>query len=123
AQNIDHLTLEERSIAKTLHEEGYNTWHVGKWHLGGRDYCPERHGFEKNIGGGHWGQPPKGYFSPYGIDNLRDGPAGEYLTDRLTDEAINLIDNKEDKPFFLNFSHYAVHTPDRKSTRLNSSHV
>jgi arylsulfatase A-like enzyme len=43
---------------------------------------------------------------------LTDGPEGEYLTDRLTDEAVNLIKNNNgDSPFFLNLWHYAVHVP------------
>lgn len=52
-----------------------------------------------------------GYFSPYNIPNLPSSPEGEYLTDRLTDELIQLIQNREDRPFFLNLLYYAVHTP------------
>lgn len=65
-----------------------------------------------NIGGCSWGHPNNGYFSPYGIETLLEGPEGEYLTDRLTDEAIRLIQNRDrNRPFFLNLCHYAVHTP------------
>lgn len=106
-----YLPLEEKSLAAALKEGGYNTWHVGKWHLGEKPYYPENHGFDENIGGCHWGQPKRGYFSPYRIETMEDGPKGEYLTDRLTDEAIRLIRNNGDKPFFLNFWHYTVHTP------------
>lgn len=112
APYIDHLPLEEYSLAKALKAGGYSTWHVGKWHIGSSDYYPENHGFEVNIGGCHWGCPKNGYFSPYNIENLTNGPEGEYLTDRLTNDAINLIQNRQvDKPFFLNLSHYTVHTP------------
>ncbi|MCK4515893.1 MAG: sulfatase, partial [Spirochaetaceae bacterium] len=68
-------------------------------------------GFDVNIGGCHWGMPNNGYFSPWGIPTLEDGPEGEYLTDRLTDEAIRLIERKDERPFFLNLWHYSVHTP------------
>lgn len=108
---IDHLSLEEKSVAAALKEGGYRTWHVGKWHLGGREHYPDNHGFDVNVGGCHWGAPKKGYFSPYGIDTLEEGPEGEYLTDRLTDEAIRLIRQNDGSPFFLNLWHYAVHTP------------
>ncbi len=64
-----------------------------------------------NIAGCHWGHPAKGYFSPYGIATLPEGPEGEYLTDRLTDEAVRLIKDNGGTPFFLNLWHYAVHTP------------
>ena len=107
APYIDHLPLEEKSLAAALREGGYQTWHVGKWHLGGRSFYPDRHGFDVNIAGSHWGRP-----SPYGIETLEDGPEGEYLTDRLTDEAIKLIRTRDkSRPFFLNLWYYAVHTP------------
>src|SRR5699024_4332521 len=111
APYINHLPLKEKSIAQSLREGGYDTWHVGKWHLGSSDYYPEKHGFNKNIGGNHWGHPMNGFFSPYQMENIQDGPIGEYFTDRLTDESIKMIQNKGSQPFFLNFWHYAVHTP------------
>lgn len=111
APYIDHLPLEEKSLAAALKEGRYHTWHVGKWHLGEREYYPDRHGFDVNIGGCSWGSPHNGYFSPWGIETLPDGPEGEELTDRLTDEAIALIKGCDDQPFFLNLWYYAVHTP------------
>lgn len=112
APYIDHLPLEEKSIAAVLKDNNYQTWHVGKWHLGKEDYYPEKHGFDKNIGGCHFGHPANGYFSPYDIPTLENGPDGEYLTDRLTDETIQLIKNRHtSQPFFLNLCYYAVHTP------------
>ncbi len=108
---LKQLPLSEKSLAKALLEGGYNTWHVGKWHLGGKPFYPENHGFIRNIGGCSWGHPHKGYFSPYGIETLKEGPDGEYLSDRLTDEAVDLIKTNDGKPFFLNLWHYTVHTP------------
>ncbi|WP_273320895.1 sulfatase [Vallitalea guaymasensis] len=112
APYIDHLPLKETSIAKALSNQGYQTWHVGKWHLGKESYYPEKHGFHVNIGGCHYGNPYNGYFSPYDIPTLENGPEGEYLTDRLTDETIKLISNRDtSSPFYLNLCYYAVHTP------------
>jgi arylsulfatase A-like enzyme len=108
---IDHLPLEEKSLAAALKEGGYNTWHVGKWHLGGEPYYPDKHGFDVNVAGCEWGAPRHGYFSPYDIPTLENGAEGEYLTDRLTDEAIQLIEHNDGKPFFLNLWYYSVHTP------------
>ena len=105
------LPAQELTLARALKEHGYETWHVGKWHLGERESWPDRHGFDVNIGGCEWGLPMNGYFSPYGCPALSDGPDGEYLTDRLTDEAIALVRGGGEKPFFLNFWPYAVHTP------------
>lgn len=107
-----HLPEDCVTVAEALRRAGYHTWHVGKWHLGAKEYYPQRFGFETNIGGCWWGLPCGGYFSPYGIETLPDGPDGEYLTDRLTDEAIRLIERQRDNaPFFLNLWHYAVHIP------------
>jgi len=111
APYVRELPLTEKSLAAALKDGGYKTWHVGKWHLGKSDFYPDKHGFDVNIAGSDWGHPFKGYFSPYGIETMSDGADGEYLTDRLTDEAIRLIKNNDDFPFFLNFWHYAVHEP------------
>lgn len=113
APYIKHLPHEEYNIAKCLKDNGYRTYHIGKWHLGTKEYYPECQGFDVNIGGCHLGHPHHGYFSPYQIENLEDGPDGEYLTDRLTDEAIKLIKESGDDPFFMNLWHYTVHMPEQ----------
>lgn len=111
APYIKHLPKEEYNIARCFKDHGYNTFHVGKWHLGTEEYYPQHQGFDVNIAGCHLGHPHHGYFSPYMIENLKDGPDGEYLTDRLTDEAIKLIAKSGDTPFFMNLWHYTVHMP------------
>ncbi|MEM9883622.1 MAG: sulfatase [Planctomycetota bacterium] len=107
------LPASERSLATALRDDGgYQTFHVGKWHLGMGATSPTAHGFDVNVAGCSWGHPRNGYFSPYGIPGFADGPDGEYLTDRLTDEAIALLRGRDqNRPFFLNLWHYAVHTP------------
>ena len=117
-EGTKYLPLEEKTVAEYLKDSGYQTWHVGKWHLGDDEkYWPENQGFDVNIGGNYKGAPIKnkegcnGYFSPYCLPRLENGEEGEYLTDRLTDEAERLIEKQGDRPFFLNMSHYAVHTP------------
>ncbi len=111
APYVDHLPLTEHSLASALKAGGYRTYHVGKWHLGGPDYYPDRQGFDVNVGGCGWGVPLNGYFSPWDIPTLANGPDGQLLTDRLTDEAIRLVRENGDAPFFLNLPYYAVHTP------------
>jgi arylsulfatase A-like enzyme len=104
-----HLPLEEVTLAEALKPASYVSASIGKWHLGGPDYSPEMQGFDVNIGGTAAGSPRNGYFkfqSP--TLKLREG---EYLTDRLTDEALAFIDKNRDRPFFLYLAHYAVHIP------------
>jgi arylsulfatase A-like enzyme len=120
APYADHIKHEEKTVAGELVDAGYSTWHVGKWHLAGRydrsdefkkSHYPDGHGFDVNIAGCEAGMPHHGYFSPWMIKNLQDGKDGEYLPDRLTDEAIKLIKKRGDKPFFLNLWYYLVHVP------------
>lgn len=98
------------NLASTLKQAGYTTANIGKWHLGPRECWPDKQGFDVNIGGYDRGQPPS-YFSPYKIPTLKDGPEGEFLTDREAAEAVAFMKANKDKPFFLYVPHYAVHTP------------
>ena len=107
----DHLPLEEVTIAEALKRAGYATFLAGKWHLGGEGFFPEQQGFDINKGGHQCGSPPGGYYVPYENPKLPDGPEGEYLPDRLTDETLCFIDAHRDRPFLAYLSFYTVHTP------------
>jgi arylsulfatase A-like enzyme len=117
------MPLEEVTIAEALKEAGYATGFVGKWHLGSNNYYPQHQGFDVNIAGDSSGAPPT-YFYPYKKSNRTletmppGGREGEYLTDRLTDEALKFLDSSKDKPFLLYLSHYAVHTPIESKKEL-----
>jgi len=122
-----YLPLEELTIAEAMKSHGYKTFFAGKWHLGAGEYLPEKQGFDINKGGGRNGAPyksygnmraltkdptsPGGYFSLYANPHLEDGPRGEYLTDRLTDEAIKFIEANKDGSFLCYLSFYSVHNP------------
>jgi arylsulfatase A-like enzyme len=111
------LPLKELTLAKALKAGGYRTCFIGKWHLGGPGFYPEQQGFDINIGGCQRGSPPS-YFSPYNIPTLTDGPKGEYLNDRLTDEAVKFLEKAagQKQPFLLYLAHYAVHIPLQAKT-------
>jgi arylsulfatase A len=98
------------TLARQLKTAGYATAVIGKWHLGGTNSTPAQFGFDVNRGGDHRGQPPR-YVSPYGLPELPDGPAGEFLTDRESQEAVAFIEANRARPFFLYLPHYAVHQP------------
>jgi arylsulfatase A-like enzyme len=104
------LPLEETTLGDAFKAAGYATGYVGKWHLGNAPYSPEAQGFDFNRGGCQMGAP-RTYFDPYKIPNLPDRKPGEYLTDRLADEACGFIEAQKDGPFLLVFAHYAVHIP------------
>ncbi len=114
---IDH---ERVLLPEALKETGYDTMFLGKWHLmpNGKEsfdrHYPTDHGFDVNIGGREWGQPkgPGKYFSPFGMPGLDDGNPTDFLTDRLTDAAVDWLDSKQNaKPFLIYFSYYSLHGP------------
>jgi arylsulfatase A len=108
-QIIDHLPADSITLAEALKQRGYRTAHIGKWHLGAGEHGPEKNGFDVNIGGTQAGSPPGGYFK-FNTPTLELQP-GEYLTDRLTDEAVAFIDQNRKHPFFVYLAHYSVHIP------------
>jgi arylsulfatase A-like enzyme len=116
------LPLEEVTIAERLKDAGYATASIGKWHLGGADFYPDKQGFDINIAGSDAPQPRPGYFAPYGIETIEQGPKGEYITDRLTDEAVKFVREKSEGPFFLYLPHFAVHTPIQAKRPLIARH-
>jgi arylsulfatase A-like enzyme len=118
-----YLEPSEYTLAEALRDAGYRTAHLGKWHLGlTQPHWPEAQGFDTVWHCAPDAGPPS-YFSPYGVKpdgesknksfvgTITDGPPGEYITDRLTDEALKVITENRDRPFFLNLWHYAVHGP------------
>lgn len=107
-----HLPYEEITIAETLKTHGYKTAAIGKWHLGSAPSTPDKHGFDEHVPKNWAGGAPGGTFhAPYKLEGLESAPKGEYLTDRLTDEAINFIEKNKGNPFFLYLAHFAVHDP------------
>jgi arylsulfatase A len=105
-----HLPANEPTIAQAFKAAGYATASIGKWHLGGPDYYPEKFGFDLNVAGTE-AAAPKSYFAPWKIATLTEGKDHEYLTDRLGDEAVKFITANKDRPFFLYLPHFAVHLP------------
>ena len=98
-----------RTWAHQLQAAGYTTASMGKWHL---SESPLPYGFHLNIGGTHSGGPPRGYYPPHGnAPGLHDAPPTEYITDRLSDEAIKFVRKNQHQPWALYLTHFAVHTP------------
>ena len=113
---------EEITIAEVLQEAGYYTAHIGKWHLGRVDgSLPNDNGFDDSLildGSLYLPENDENVVNAkfdYGIDKMvwargqfsaifNKGPRfapGGYLTDYYTDEAIQVIENNKNRPFFL----------------------
>ena len=108
-KNTQSIKVGELSLGQAMQRAGYITANIGKWHVSEN---PTRYGFDVNIAGSAEGGPYQGgYKSPYKYPNLVNDEPGEYLTDRLTDEAIKFITTHKAKPFFLYLPYFAIHTP------------
>jgi arylsulfatase A-like enzyme len=122
AETLKQLPLDLPSYARELKKQGYATGFLGKWHLAGEGsiktkdgivdsrYHPEHFGFDSNIGGCAYGQPAS-WFDSYRNGTIPSRKQGEYLTDRLGDEAVSFIQTNKDKPFHLSLWFYSVHSP------------
>ena len=110
------LPLSQVTFAEVLREAGYQTCYIGKWHLGEEGGGPGAQGCGTVVHAGSAGATGS-YFAPFtvekghSVENPIVGDDGEYLTDRLTDAAVDYIDANADAPFLLVLAHYAVHTP------------
>ncbi len=121
AEATPDLPREEVTLAELFKRKNYFTAHVGKWHLGRPAFYPETQGFDVNIGGTYWGAPSTFHFPYRGVWSKGDpefryvpvgpGKPGDYLTDKLTDHALEIIDNRKNQPFFLSLWYHTVHTP------------
>lgn len=103
--NRTNISKEFLLIPELLKKNGYHTIHAGKWHLSDN---PLQNGFDTNIGGSHAGHPSS-YHAPYKNVAIT-APEGERLTGVIMDRLIDSLENR-DKPFFVNYAPYAVHTP------------
>jgi len=112
-QSRSRLPNEYVTYAELLKEAGYRTAFVGKWHLGRGEYIPENQGFDVVVGGRHHpGPPPPGmFFAPWDIDTIKKVAPGTHISDAITDEALDFIQNNRNGPFLLNLWYYDVHAP------------
>ncbi len=115
----DSLPPGETTFAARLREADYRTALIGKWHLNPE---PESVGFDVAIGASVEGAAAS-YFPPYGVPGLESAAPGEYLTDRLTDEAVAFLEENRDRPFALVLSHYAVHSPWQAKPELEQRYA
>lgn len=126
----NQLEIEEFTIAEALKGNDYATGYFGKWHLGYEEkHWASHQGFDVAKGGMDldwawklcWpdkkapmmnrGKGHTRFFSPHHLTHMENGPQGEYLTERLTDETIDFIKQNKNNQFFAFLSFHTVHTP------------
>ncbi|WP_201767039.1 sulfatase [Novipirellula maiorica] len=87
-----------------------------------QQYYPTGRGFHENVGGTWWGDPARGhdkgynavgggYVFPFNNPFIAEQDDDQWLTDRLTSDAIDFMQRHKDGPFFVNLHFYAPHRP------------
>ncbi|MFM9090561.1 MAG: sulfatase [Verrucomicrobiota bacterium] len=121
ADSLTRLRPEYHTLAEALREAGYATAHFGKWHLGRNRpenpedrYEPRDQGFDTDFP--HTpaaAGPGGGYFAPWKFvrEEVATGRPGEHIDARMADEAARFIAAHRERPFYLNFWFYSVHSP------------
>ena len=110
-RGLSCISLNETTIADVFQQNGYVTGLMGKWHNGtiGKDYHPNARGFDEFVG--FRGGMSRYYdWRLYYNQEMRESD-GRHLTDVITDESIDFITRHKDKPFYLNISYNAPHSP------------
>lgn len=112
AEKVQALPAEEVTLAEALKAHGYRTGIFGKWHLGTEEAGPTSQGFDVQVPRWNGCCPRGGYHPPYRMDGLEiEGREDEYVTDRLTELAVEFIEKGDGRPYFLYLSHFSVHDP------------
>ena len=119
ANSVSRLKTEYFTLAEALKEAGYSTAHFGKWHLGHNlkpeeRYEPKDQGFDSDFP--HTPNAPGpggGYLAPWKFikDPTITDDVGVNIEDRMSKEAAKYIAAHKDKPFYLNYWAFSVHSP------------
>ncbi|HEY0730445.1 MAG TPA: sulfatase-like hydrolase/transferase [Pyrinomonadaceae bacterium] len=104
------------TIASLLKQSGYDTALIGKWHLGFRpEWGPNAHGFDEFFGilagAGDYFLHTNGLGQRDLYENVTPVERNGYLTDLLTERAVNYVKKPRRAPFFLSLHYTAPHWP------------
>ena len=123
-KSVSRLNTEYETIPKSLRQAGYATGHFGKWHLGAEPYSPLEHGFDVDVPH-HPGPGPAGsYVAPWKFKDFDHDPdvPNQHIEDRMAKEAVEWIQDQQDRPFFLNYWMFSVHAPFDAKQALIDKH-
>lgn len=110
AQGLETMRADEVTIAEALGAAGYRTGLFGKWHNGEHyPYTPNGQGFAEAFGFnlGHWNN----YFDTTLERNGRPVKTTGFITDVLTDAALDFMNTNRRQPFFCYLAYNAPHSP------------
>ncbi len=114
-----------RTLAEAFRAAGYATGHFGKWHLGATPYSPLEQGFDVDVPHWHGPGPAGGYMAPWKFPRFEPSPGKprEHIEDRMAREAVAFMEAHRDRPFFLNYWMFSVHSPFDAKPGLVEKHA
>jgi arylsulfatase A-like enzyme len=108
------VDLEHVTYAEALKELGYYNLFLGKWHIGSKAFHPIHQGFDRQIGTTDRGAPSSYYPAYFKDEDVFEEEPDKYLTDKLTDELVEFIEDWDgEQPFMASLWYYNVHTPNQ----------
>jgi arylsulfatase A-like enzyme len=122
AASLTRLDTTYRTLPAILRDAGYRTGHFGKWHLGPVPYSPLEHGFD--VDWPHWPGPGPGgaFVAPWAPAFPAKSEPGDHIEDMTADHAVAFIEANKDRPFFVNYWQFSVHTPIDAKKDLVAKH-
>lgn len=111
--STQYMSKDEYTVGMAFKDNGYNTAFIGKWHMGPLDFGgPEAHGFDTTAAIIEANRCEM-FFPFRGVPYFPDAKEGDYFTDKLTDTAIDYLNEQKDtdQPFFMYLAHFAMHAP------------
>jgi arylsulfatase A-like enzyme len=113
AESVTRLKTDYYTLAEALKDAGYATGHFGKWHLGAEPYSPLEQGFGVDVPHTSAPGPGGGYLAPWKFLAKQGftGQPGESIEDRMAAEAERFIRTNRNRPFYLNYWAFSVHSP------------
>ena len=113
AISVTRLKQDYFTLAEALKTAGYATGHFGKWHLGLEPFDPLHQGFDVDVPHTSGPGPSGGYLAPWKFPPKLNfqGQPGEHIEDRMASEAVKFLRANKDRPFFLNYWAFSVHSP------------
>jgi N-acetylglucosamine-6-sulfatase len=116
--NLTYWKNDNITFLELMKQSGYDTAFIGKWHMPGK--LPDLRGVDRFVTFTAIGGQGKYFNCPMIVDGKEVPSRKPYITEELTDYALEYINQKHDNPFCMYLSHKAVHYEFHTPEKYNS---
>jgi len=112
--NRGQLSTRHETIGEMARHAGLTTAHIGRWAVGDESGSPATRGYDHVFAAA--ATHPDDYYHPFFDDDppadlLAETGPGDYLTDKLTDHTLGLIEGWRDTSWLISLNYYTPHVP------------